>query len=180
MKKAQPWSWLSIRQPMVKYFHVSQKSWSIGEIIAPGAYGTTLNISDGDISPTPDVRGGPGMSPAVAFMLMREAAVEAARLAGYPNAPSRLQCVFVTSTMKDARAFRDRFRPGAQIYEVDANDNLPRHLGNFEAITRPSNGAPYVASFAEMAVSYWRDTPTGPGLVEILIGGPVTVIRVAI
>lgn len=68
----------------------------------------------------------------------------------------------------------------AQIYEVDVNDNLPRHTGNFEAITRPTNGAPYVASFAEMAVSYWRDTPVAPGLVEILIDGRVTILGIAV
>jgi hypothetical protein len=106
--------------------------------------------------------------------------VEAARLAGYQSAPSRLHCVFVTSTIEDARAFRDRFRSGAQIYEVDVSNIWPRHSGNFEAITRPTKGAPYVASFAEMAVSYWRDTPSAPGLVEILIGGPVTVTGVVI
>jgi hypothetical protein len=166
---------------MTKYFHVSPKTWSAGEVIEPGAFGTTtLGVADGHISPTPDMHGDPGIAPHLAFMLMREAAVEAARLAGYPNAPSRLQCVFVTATIEDARAFRDRFRPGAQIYEVDVNDNLPRHTGNFEAITRPTNGAPYVASFAEMAVSYWRDTPVAPGLVEILIDGPVTILGIAV
>jgi hypothetical protein len=166
---------------MAKYFHVSPKPWSVGEVIEPGAFGrTTLSVADGHISPTPDAHGAPGIAPHLAFMLMREAAVEAARLAGFSNAPSRLKCVFVTATIEDARAFRDRFRPGAEIYEVDVNDNLLRHPGNFEAITRPTKGAPYVASFADMAMSYWRDTPTGPGLVEILIGGPVAIIGVTV
>jgi hypothetical protein len=163
---------------MGKYFHVSPKPWSARDVIQPGSFGrTSLSVADGQISSTPDAQGAPGIAPSLAFELMRETAVEAARLAGFPNAPSRSQCVFVTATIEDARSFRDRFRPVAEIYEVDVDDALPRHFGNFEAITRPTNGAPYVASFANMAVSYWRDTPTEPGLVEILIGGPVTVIR---
>lgn len=162
---------------MAAYFHVSPKTWSVGEVIEPGHYGrTTLNTSDGQINPTPDKDGSPGVPVGIAFILMRETAVEAARRAGHPGAPSRLNCVFVTTTIEDARAFRDRFRPGAHLFEVNVIDDCPRHSGNFEAITRPTRGAPYVPTFAEMAVSYWRDQPTGPGLVEILIGGPVTVI----
>jgi hypothetical protein len=161
---------------MAKYFHVSPNSWSAGAVIEPGHFGkTSLSLADGHITTTPDIHNAPGIAPTTAFMLMREAAVEAARLAGYPNAPSRLRCVFVTATIEDARAFRDRFRPGAQIYELDVSEELPRHFGNFEAITRATKGAPYVASFAEMALSYWNDAPTGAGLMEVLVGGPVTV-----
>jgi len=165
---------------MTKYFHVSLKPWQIGDVIAPGGFGkATLNVADGHLSSTPDAQGAPGIAPTTAFMLMREAAIEAARRAGYPEAPSRSQCVFVTEKIEDARAFRDRFRLGAMIYEVEVSDDAPRHHGNFEVITRPTNGAPYVASFADMAISYWRDKPTDPGLVEILIGGPVTITGLA-
>jgi hypothetical protein len=161
---------------MAKYFHVSPNSWPVEAVIEPGHFGkTSLSVADGHISPIPDIDNAPGIPLGTAFMLMREAAVEAARLAGYSNAPSRLRCVFVTRTIEDARAFRDRFRPEAQIYEVDVSEELPRHFGNFEAITRPTKGAPYVASFAEMALSYWNETPAGAGLVEVLVGGPVTV-----
>jgi hypothetical protein len=57
-----------------------------------------------------------------AVNLIREGALEAARLARFPDAVSRLDCVFAWFREEEARAFRDRFRPEHKIYRVELID----------------------------------------------------------
>ena len=54
--------------------------------------------------------------------LILEAALEAARLVRFPEAVSRLDCVFACFEEKEARAFRDQFRPDHKIYRVELVD----------------------------------------------------------
>jgi hypothetical protein len=55
-------------------------------------------------------------------------------------------------------------------------DSTPTHNGNYDAVTDPPRNGTHVLDFMpDYAISYWRDKPTG--IVEVLIGGPVTVVR---
>jgi hypothetical protein len=77
--------------------------------------------------------------------------------------------------MADAVAFRNQFRKGSAVYEVQCSDDVPRFLGNYDAITFNVGNAPYVDHKTSLAISYWRNPPTG--IKEVLIGGPVTIVK---
>jgi hypothetical protein len=105
--------------------------------------------------------------------LIWEGALEAARLAHFPAAVSRLDCVFACFREEDARVFRDRFRPDRKIYRVELIDpDTPVTIADYGAITEAELG-PYVEMAARMAVHYWKAMQ--PRFPEALIGGPVRV-----
>ncbi len=111
-----------------------------------------------------------------AVIILWEVALETARVLAAPESPSRLGCTFAMQTRVAAQTFRDRFRPGQRIYEVSCEDDVPVHLGNYDAITNPvHHGEPWLDYMPDEAISYWSDHHTG--LTEVLIGGPVTVVR---
>ena len=88
----------------------------------------------------------------------------------FPEAVSRLDCVFACFREEDARAFRDRFRAGHKIYRVELIDpETPVTIG---AITEP-----YVEMAAQIAASYWNATQLH--FPEALIGGVVRVTSFA-
>jgi hypothetical protein len=66
---------------------------------------------------------------------VKQVAVEVARQLTAPDAPSRLNCVFCTEDIESAKAFRDRFRNGESIYEVEVEDTVSTHTGNYDALT---------------------------------------------
>lgn len=102
-----------------------------------------------------------------------EVALEAARRAYGSAGPSRLDCVFCCEDVASAKAFRDRFSQGSQIYEVEVDDATLTHVGNYDAITDMADG-PTVETVQTSAASYWQDEPTG--IREILVGGAVKVV----
>ena len=99
-----------------------------------------------------------------------EMALETARQLLAPEAPSRLHCVFTTLTMPDAVTFRERFRLGSHIYEVSCFDEIPRHSGNYSAITDPPDKTHVLDFMPDFAINYWREA--SEGITEVLIGGP--------
>ena len=139
----------------------------MGEIIQPGKWGReTLAFA---------ARGRRGIQEENdAINLIWEAALEAARLVRFPEAVSRLDCVFACFREEDARAFRDRFRAGHKIYRVELIDpETPVTIG---AITDAEPG-PYVEMAAQIAASYWNATQLR--FPEALIGGAVRVTSIA-
>jgi hypothetical protein len=87
---------------MPDFFHVS-KDLRVGEVVAPGKWGHEA-LAFG-------TRGRRGIQEeSDAVNLIQEGALEAARLARFPDAVSRLDCVFAWFREEEARAFRDRFR----------------------------------------------------------------------
>ena len=80
--------------------------------------------------------------------------------------------MFCTDDAESAKAFRDRFRPGESIFEVEVEDTVSTHAGNYDALTDTHQGA-FVDTGVTTAKSYWTDAPTG--IREILVGGPVKV-----
>jgi hypothetical protein len=108
--------------------------------------------------------------------LIWEAALEAARLVRFPEAVSRLDCVFACFRQEDARAFRDRFRAGHKIYRVELIDpETPVTIGDYGAITDAEPG-PYVEMAAQIAAMYWNATQLR--FPEALIGGAVRVASI--
>ena len=151
---------------MAIFYHVGASGLSPGTVLQPGNWGNTTRQFGPAGRMLTELRD--------ANVLMWEIALETARLLSAPNSPSRFECVFACQTLGDAKNFRDRFRRGSVVYEVQCDDDAPTHLGNFEAITYSSSTAPLVDHKSSLAISYWRDAPTG--IKEILIGSPVTVV----
>ncbi|MDA9476869.1 hypothetical protein XI03_20735 [Bradyrhizobium sp. CCBAU 65884] len=80
--------------------------------------------------------------------------------------------MFCTEDIESAKAFRDRFRKGESIYQVEVEDTVSTHAGNYDAITNLPQGA-FVDTSVATARSYWTDAPTG--IREILVGGSVKI-----
>jgi hypothetical protein len=107
-----------------------------------------------------------------AYTLLWEVALEAIRQAVMPAAPSRLACVFGCCSHTDAVMFRDRFRPGYQVYSVEVATGVPTFIADYDVVTNSVSG-PFVDTFVGQAFRYWAVTPVG--MREVLIGGPATV-----
>jgi hypothetical protein len=152
---------------MRRFYHVGSGGWKPGDSIAPGnwgkqtrQFGKGIGFRDyGDINN--------------AKIMGWEVALEVARQLTAPDAPSRLNCVFCTEDIASAKSFRDRFRKGDSIYQVEVEDTVNTHAGNYEALTEVPQG-PSVDTNVATAKSYWTDAPTG--IREILVGGSVKVI----
>jgi Protein of unknown function (DUF2441) len=149
-----------------KLYHVSDGSWKPGDSIAPGNWGKQVRQFGKGV-------GFQGYGNAKnAEITGLEIVLEAARQLTAPDAPSRLECVFCTEDIASARAFRDGFRKGQSIFQVEVDDTVTMHAGNFDAITSLPQGA-FVDTSIATAKSYWIDAPTG--IREILVGGSVKV-----
>jgi hypothetical protein len=150
---------------MPDFFHVS-KELRVGEVLAPGQWGHEM-LAFG-------TRGRRGIQEeSEAVNLIWEGALEAARLARFPDAVSRLDCVFAWFREEEARAFRDRFRPDHKIYRVALIDpDTPVTIADYGVII-DAEPDPYVEMVARMAVPYWN--PIQPRFPEGLIGGAVRV-----
>jgi hypothetical protein len=151
---------------MRKLYHVGSSDWKPGDSIAPGNWGKqTRQFGKGDgFLGYGDINN--------AKIVGWEVALEVARQLTAPDAPSRLNCVFCTEDFTSARSFRDRFAKSDSIYEVEVEDTVSTHAGNYEALTDVPQG-PSVDTNVTTAKSYWTDAPTG--IREILVGGSVKV-----
>lgn len=110
--------------------------------------------------------------------VLAEIALETARKALAPDAPSRLECVFVSETLDFSRAFRDKYSPGATIYKVaPVGEALKPFRADFDLISSPKNGAPpYLDFMPTEAIDYWTEEPKG--LPELLYPGQIIIIEV--
>jgi hypothetical protein len=114
---------------MRRLYHVGNGSLKAGDSIAPGNWGKqTRQFGKGE-----GFQGYGNVKDAVIVGL--EATLEVARQLTAPDAPSRLNCVFCTEDIESAKVFRDRFRNGESIYEVEVEDTVSTHAGNYDAIT---------------------------------------------
>lgn len=100
-----------------------------------------------------------------------EVIFEAARLARYPDRPSRLQSVFALESLDDVDAFVDRFvESSCDVWAVEADDAF---VGDMNLVD-----AEDLADGLSNADRYWRggaynDDP----LREVLLTPPVTVVE---
>lgn len=151
------------------YFHVSPVAHEVGTILEPGRHGDFIRL----------FHYGAFATNADSFSLvMREMLLETARVAVANDAPSRLNCVFVASTIEFARMFRDGYRPGASILSVEPEGGslIPRAC-SFSLISTTKNGTPsYISYMPTEAVQYWTNPAAEGDLIELLYPGPLRVI----
>lgn len=148
---------------MSTFFHGAPLMLAPGSIIEPGNWGRIIRT----YLPNEPITFG------VAF---REATLERERISVAPQRPSRLDCVFACPTEAELRSFihgSGRFRD--VLYEVEPVGTAPLHYGDHNLPTLPPD-APYFDAFATRARLYWT-APSPSQNVEVLIGGPVRVLR---
>ncbi len=151
------------------YFHVSSAAHDAGTILEPGRHGDFIRLFHyGSYADSPD-----------SFShVMREMLLETARLAVANDAPSRLNCVFVTSTIEFARLFRDGYRKGAKILSVapEGAPLTPRAC-SFSLISTPRDGTPsYISYMPAQAIQYWTNPAAEGDLIELLYPGSLRVL----
>jgi hypothetical protein len=86
-----------------------------------------------------------------------------------------LSCVFATPTHEEAKQFQQRYRVGSHIFAVGVTDLTPIYLADFESITTTIAGKPFLDTFVDAAIGYWKNTPENT-LREVIVGGPATVL----
>ncbi|QUE90452.1 DUF2441 domain-containing protein [Pseudomonas sp. SCA2728.1_7] len=142
-----------------RYFHVAPILLGEGSIIEPGNWGRILKLYRGN---------------AVNSVLGREYVLEQIRASEFPDKPSRLNCIFLLRTLREAVRYRDSESHLGLIYEVAVNTaNAEVHFGDYDF-----GGAVSVIQFLEgmpeVARKYWTEQPTNT--VEILFPGPAVVV----
>lgn len=148
-------------------FHVSGQQRHIGETLTPGHLGSVVRRFHPG-GPFPDVGD-------LNFILW-EVALETARLASAPNAPSRTKCLFAFEAIEPAMRFVEKYRKHGSIYGIEYDAETARtHRADFNAISTLTRAEPYVDYMSRCAQSYW--TPSADcSFAEILIGGPITIV----
>ncbi len=145
-------------------YHVAPAVYGVGDHIPHRRYGSAVK----QYRP-----GGPEIGGGFLGALMWEMALETARQALAPEAVSRLDCLFACETVEMARTFRDGFRAGSQVYEVDPWPDAKLYRGDYGLISTNVPGGPYADFMPPIALRYWTQPPGDH--VEVLVGGPVTV-----
>jgi hypothetical protein len=152
---------------VVYYYHVAPKGLPVGYIVQPGSWGGVTRQFRNSISSPRNF----GDMNIVAW----ESVLETARRAINATLPSRLNCVFACETEADAIAFRDEFRAGSFVYQIEVAESRPVHRGNYDIISRSTAGQPFIDTYVDGAMAYWQKTPIGP--VECLIDGPARIVK---
>lgn len=148
---------------MLSYFHCMGALLSPGSIIEPGNWGRMVRSyrpKDGN-----------------AEAAFREMILEAERRVVAPMKPSRLDAVFTCPSDTELWAFmQSSGRTREVAYEVvPVDDAAPLHQADHN-LPLFAAGVPYFDSFAARARAYWTARPPAQN-VEVLIGGPVRVLR---
>jgi hypothetical protein len=149
------------------YFHVSPTDHPNGLVLQPGNWGIQSRQFVKAGNPAPDQKS--------TYILAWEAALEATRLLSKPSAPSRLNCIFACADIAEAAVFRDRYRSGAHIYEIEVSHDVPTFIGDFAKISSGADGQSFVDYWVNASISYWRNPPSG--MKEIIIGGPARILN---
>lgn len=153
---------------MPEYYHVSVIDHAIGTILQPGRSGLQYRqyVTGGGVVPANHHN---------AYNLTWETVLEATRRLSVPHFPSRLNCIFATTTEDAAKAFRDKWRAGSPIFKIDVAEDIPTFIGDLGSLNNSKPGDTFIDYWIETAIKYWKDQP--PGATEILIGGPVKIVQ---
>lgn len=108
---------------------------------------------------------------------LRELALEKIRQEKYPNYPSRLKCLYVSTSLNDALMWADSFikngRKVYQIVKVRTNGNI--FTGNayncFEGTINEEKNLEY-------ANNYWNNSSNKKTILETIIDGDIEVIKI--
>ncbi|MDI3565413.1 hypothetical protein [Bradyrhizobium sp. Arg816] len=151
----------------MKLFHVSPINHPIGTVLQPGKYGSHVKSARTRMT---TVDAGFALT-----ILAWEGPLEIYRRLAVPKAPSRLDCLYATSTLAEAQRFRQRYRANADVFEIDVADHVPTHIADFEAISSVPTGKPMIDGFVDGSAAYWTPSVEAT-LREVLVGGPARVI----
>lgn len=111
---------------------------------------------------------------------LRELALEEVRKKKYPNYPSRLACLYVSNSLKEAEEWYNKFIEwGRKTYsivkvEVDGNTYIGDAWNCFDGTTDKNENLLY-------AEDYWKSDKNNMGLepiVEILASGKIKVVEI--
>ena len=86
-----------------------------------------------------------------------------------------MDCIFACESEQDARVYRDGFRGGSALYEIEVPDQTKTHRGDYALITTSRPGVTFLDSYVEGAIAYWSEEPRG--MVECLVGGSAKITR---
>lgn len=137
----------------------------VGMIIQRGAWGAKTRAFHA---------GGRAIDAENAPILMWEVALEAARQAARPLAPSRLDCVFTFEKKLDAVWFRDTSRSGYAVVGCVPNEPWVSHRGDFGLLV--GSQMAYVDHMAAVANRYWICEPTIRA--EVLVARSIRVTEI--
>lgn len=143
-------------------YHSSPVPLGVGSIIEPGNWGRIVRTYSGASGNVP-ING------------LNEIALELARLAYNPGAPSRLACVFAVETVEGAASYRDMHHRAGIIYKVEPIEpEASMHVGNYQ-IPIATHGDAFVGQALERFRSYWVDMHTAQR--EVLLSCPIRILE---
>lgn len=148
-------------------YHVTMGSLFPGDIINPERHAALYR----QFQP-----GGPMPSPDFISSLCWELALEAARVAGSPTKPSRLESLFAWETLEAAYKFRERRGAEATVLAIEFGPDTPMHRGDFDLLSIGNPSVAYVDYMSQAATRYWIEPPVGT--VELLVAGPAVVTAI--
>jgi hypothetical protein len=152
---------------MKTLFHVSSQNLPIDTVLQPGRFGAAIRSSLAKQS-TVDAN--------ALNTLAWESALEIARRCQEPSLPSRLNCIFGCPTIEEAKQFQQRFRGGAShIFMLRVQQETFVYVGDFESVTTTVAGKPFLDTYVDAAMKYWKGAPPNT-LREAIIGGSTIVI----
>lgn len=143
------------------YFLCTPQRLRVGSIVEPGNWGRIIRTYRADAGEN-------------RFRLYRELAFEFGRRVHKPEAPSRMNCLFLCPTLAEAAEFRDRASPISVLNEVELVDTeAPVHLTTWTLFDNLTPQATY-AVLEQAAQSYWLDSPSTQR--EALVGGAARIV----
>lgn len=87
-----------------------------------------------------------------------------------------MDCIFACESEQEARVYRNGFRAGSAIYEIEVPSQTRTHRGDYDLLTKSRPGATLLDTYVDGAIAYWSEEPRG--MVECLIGGSAKITRV--
>lgn len=135
-------------------FHASANDYPVGQMIRAGGFGRMIREFKCDTN-----------------MHNFETAAEFVRQENFPHLPSRLACVFCCPTLEEMQVFQQRFPGRPNIYEVAPASSDAAVFSQTWAIFFGTN----MAAAVNAAWRYWSFPRDGER--EVIVGGPVTVLR---
>lgn len=147
------WNW-------PRYFHVAPMMLGEGSIIQPGNWGRVLRMNRGyNVSPA----------------LFREYVLEQIRAGEFPDKPSRLNCLFLLTSLEEATLYRDTLHQTDLVYEVAINiADTAVHFGDYN-FGGQGTSVQLLEGMLELARKYWSVEPTHS--IEVLFPGSAIVLK---
>lgn len=105
----------------------------------------------------------------------REAMLELYRQAAFPQAPSRLECIFAYRSLDEAKAGRDANSALSHVYSVKVDASSPYHVADMAIYGMLDLTKSY--DFLQRLIRAYWSPPSICSTTEVLIGAPVTIVE---